>query len=338
MGSMNRSVVVSIIISVAGFAGLFFGLQNAQNISDWWFLRTYMPSSEIAALADSSFLNETGRDLFYVSDPEVNSAEVFNENCPFKERSFVLGCYYSDRIYIFDVEDPRLDGIKEVTAAHEMLHAAYSRLDNGTKDELEVLLDAELAKLNNQRLLDLVQSYREADESSIHNEMHSIFGTELTEVSAELEAHYAQYFSDRAGIVAIAEDYEAVFEELQQEANTLLEDIEGSKILIESLERQLNDKQAVIESIENQLDTFKQNIDTARANGNASAEVIAVDQFNALLPQLRSVITDHNNLVETFNETVEQTNRDVETYNSIVVEQTELIDSINSKKQTIEEQ
>ena len=35
--------------------------------------------------------------------------------------------------YIYNVNDERLNGLKEVTAAHEMLHAAYERLPESDK-------------------------------------------------------------------------------------------------------------------------------------------------------------------------------------------------------------
>ena len=38
-------------------------------------------------------------------------------------KTAVLGCYANREISIFNVTDQRLDGIREVTAAHEMLHA-----------------------------------------------------------------------------------------------------------------------------------------------------------------------------------------------------------------------
>ncbi len=46
------------------------------------------------------------------------------------KRNAILGCYNpsSRDIYIYNVTNSELDGVKEVTAAHEMLHAAWERL------------------------------------------------------------------------------------------------------------------------------------------------------------------------------------------------------------------
>ena len=117
------------------FISLFwFGFSNSQSIRDWWVLRSFSPSNEIVSLADDTGMSDQGRQKFYVSQPELNSRASFNDNCPFPDRSLVLGCYASLRIYIFDVDDPQLEGVEEVTAAHEMLHAVYDRLSTGDRD------------------------------------------------------------------------------------------------------------------------------------------------------------------------------------------------------------
>lgn len=329
--------------NIIGFIALLLWLgtvatfiTNQQRISDWWTLRSYEPSDEIRQLADDSFFNEHGRKLFYVTDPEVNDAPLFNENCPFRERSLVLGCYTMDRIFIFNVTDERLDGVQEVTAAHEMLHAAYARLGDGEKKDIIRMLDDALMTVKNQRVLDLVASYREVDESTIHNEMHSIFGTELRDLPPELEAHYEMYFNDRSNIVAIAERYEAVFTELQEQAEGLFAEIEALKVRIADLETLINEKKAAIDQVESELDRLFVDIEQARSDDNANLESQLVDQYNSIIVQLDTIIADHNAQVAAYNQTVKETNQKVETYNATVSEQGQLIDSINSKKEEIE--
>src|SRR5688572_22638764 len=106
-----------------------FGWTQRFDIYDWARLRNYDPPAKIVKLADDTNMTDTGRRLFYVNYPEVNDRNTFSEHCDFGEESIVLGCYVSGQgIFLFSVDDPRLKGIVQVTAAHEMLHAAYERL------------------------------------------------------------------------------------------------------------------------------------------------------------------------------------------------------------------
>src|SRR5688572_281422 len=110
---------------------------HRQDVIDWWRLRNYTPPAQIVQLADATTMHGKARDLFYVSQPEVNSREQFNQNCTdLSEESLVLGCYKAQRIYIYGVADQRLSGVKEVTAAHEMLHAVYERLGDDERQQI----------------------------------------------------------------------------------------------------------------------------------------------------------------------------------------------------------
>jgi len=58
---------------------------------------------------------------------------AFAKDCPTPDsrNAFVLGCYQPDRrrIFILRVDRPDLAATMTVTAAYEMLHAAYADLD-----------------------------------------------------------------------------------------------------------------------------------------------------------------------------------------------------------------
>ena len=89
--------------------------------------------AEISELADATGMSETGRRIFFASTPELDDADDFNTHCPVDEQ-IVLGCYTAREIYLYRVTDERLQGTNEVTAAHEMLHAAYERLPESGAD------------------------------------------------------------------------------------------------------------------------------------------------------------------------------------------------------------
>ena len=107
-------------------------------------------------------------------------------------------------IALFDVTDPRLDGIEEVVASHEMLHAAWDRMSQGEKDRLTPLLDAAYAEqANNKDLVERMAFYARTEPGEETNELHSILGTEVAHLSPALEKYYSQYFSNRQALVAL---------------------------------------------------------------------------------------------------------------------------------------
>ena len=108
---------------------------NRQAVVDWWRLSQYKPSAAVKQLADNDTMIGRGRDLFYISDPQIQDSAAFNKACKNEgEKTIVLGCYKLQDIYLYNVTDARFNGVKEVTAAHEMLHAAYERLSgDGSK-------------------------------------------------------------------------------------------------------------------------------------------------------------------------------------------------------------
>ena len=83
-------------------------------------------------------MTDKGRNLFYVYDPQLLDKDGFNTQCTIEEQSIVLGCYDGSGIYLYDISDVRLEGVEEVTSAHEMLHAAYGRLSAKEKSGLTI--------------------------------------------------------------------------------------------------------------------------------------------------------------------------------------------------------
>src|SRR5690606_16213127 len=94
-------------------------------ISVWGFT----PSPSVEALNQDISFTDQGRLIFYASRPTVDNAETFNQNCPQREEnSPILGCFDGRTISIYNVTESDLAGIQQVTAAHEMLHAVWTRL------------------------------------------------------------------------------------------------------------------------------------------------------------------------------------------------------------------
>lgn len=196
-------------------------LTHPQRVTDQFTVWTYTPTTTIAEYADRSTMTDEGRFLFYASRPEVLAGDDFDGHCSSElEGVGILGCYQhgDKRIYLFDVTDDRLDGIEEVVAAHEMLHAAWDRMGQGERDALAPLLEeAADARSDDPDFQKTLEYYAQAEPGERLNELHSIIGTEFADIPADLEKHYATYFSDRAALVQLHVTSHAVFQQ-QQEA------------------------------------------------------------------------------------------------------------------------
>lgn len=314
---------LSIILTAAIVVSPIVAFTQRQSIFDWWRLREYTPSAEIAELADNTKMTTDGRHLFYVYHAELQDKEQFNQSCQFSEQSIVLGCYVaSDGIYIYKVTDERLKGIQEVTAAHEVLHAAYDRLSSKERARIDTLTQQVLENVQNQRIKDSIESYRKRDPSVVPNELHSIVGTEIRSLPEELEKHYAQYFSDRNAVVNYAEKYEHAFTERTKRAEAIMAQIESLKNQIKENESTLVGLRSSLEAEYRSLESQRSGAEPNSFNARVRAYNDRVRQYNALVQRSYSFIDQHNALVAE--------------YNQVVLEEKELVEAIDSRPETID--
>lgn len=301
------------------------GFMQRQAIFDWYRLRDYQPSAAIATLANNTTMTDDGRHLFYVYHAQLQGREDFNQSCQFSEQSIVLGCYVSNQgIYIYDVEDERLAGIEEVTAAHEILHAAYDRLSGSERERIDALTAKVFEEITNKRVLDAVKAYRDKDPAIVPNELHSIIGTEIRDIPEELEAYYARYFNDRKTVVGYSENYEKAFTERKAKADSLLGQIETVRAQIEQNDVDLTRMRTALEAEYRALESQRASAEPSSFNARVRAYNAQVQTYNAKVRQSYVLIDRHNALV---NE-----------YNQVVMEEKELIKAIDSRPSTIESQ
>jgi hypothetical protein len=201
----------------------------AQGIADRAAVEDFTPDGTVEGFADRTGMSTRGRAVYYASHPTVEPTEGFNTICGYGDTdAIVLGCYDGTTIYISDVENAQLDGIRDVTAAHEMLHAAWQRMTPEEQDRIGTLLEEEYATLPaDGAVAQKLGLYDEGGIGTRINELHSIIGTEVADLSPELEAHYAAYFDDRSKVVALNAQYEQVFTDLQNQAEQLSAQIES---------------------------------------------------------------------------------------------------------------
>lgn len=326
MLNKNHSRVGSIIsVLVSGCILLVTGwvIANHQYVSDQLAVQNYQPSAAVATIVNRSGMSDNGRFYFYASRPSVDSATEFNANCKRQEaKSAILGCYTGDRIHIYDVTNSQLEGVEEVTAAHETLHAIWQRMSDSDKKSVGVLLEAEYTKLNDPTLKERMAYYDRQEPGEHLNELHSIIGTEIATIAPELKAHYISYFSDRSKVVGLYNGYETIFNTQAAQADTLLAELTKLKDELTASTVSYNAESASIEADYNALQSRIGSVDrTSSAEVNAYNR--AVTALRVRLAQLATQRADITAKQETYNAKVAQ-------YNALIVSTSELTKSLDS--------
>ncbi|MGK2896574.1 MAG: hypothetical protein ACSLEY_03180 [Candidatus Saccharimonadales bacterium] len=315
----------TLILSVLLFAVVLVGLAYRYTIVDQITVWQYRPTAEVQSIATKASLSNKGTFYFYASRPEVDGAEAFNVHCQRKEEhSAILGCYDGRQIFIYNVTDDRLKGIREVTAAHEMLHAAWDRLTEGERSHISRLLEEEFKKHSTTELQERMAYYERTQPGERINELHSIIGTEITDLSDELELHYKLYFIERKTVVAKHDAYSKVFKDLENKANTLL-------IRIENLQKQIENKKVEYEAAMIALEHERAALEkqSASMNRTSQSEVSAyntrVSAYNQQIQSVRAQYVEITQLIAEHNDKVVE-------YNQITSNHQKLQDSIDSLK------
>jgi hypothetical protein len=287
------------------FAALILGILNYQHIYDWWQLRHYNPDPRIVRLADETTMNSDTRKVFYVNHPQLDNNQEFNKHCQSPEKTIVLGCFIDKQgIYLLDVTDSRLQGVDEVTAAHETLHAMYARLSKKERQKVDAMTESYFKTLDNERIRKTIESYRSRDPSVVPNELHSILGTEVRHLSPQLEDYYRQYFSDREKIVSYSEHYEQAFVDLESKAKSYDQELSA-------LKQRINTSEETLLAKNREIDSKQQELNTLLAEGRT-------DEYNKQVPI-------YNRLVDEYNVLVNQTKQEISTYNELIIERNNLV-------------
>jgi hypothetical protein len=312
------------LISTIVFLSIFgWVLINRQWLHDVFIINSSDLQPQAAALKNNLNLTSSADFMYEASRPEVQPASQFNQSCANvqREQSIVLGCYTKQRFFVFDVDDARLAGVKEVTAAHELLHAAYERMSTKERQKIDKLLLSAANNIQDQRFKDTLAQYQRTEPDQIANELHSILGTEISDLPTELETHYSKYFKNRKAIVAYANQYESTFTSLENQIKQYDEQLIELKNTKEGLESRLQGLKVKIESDQQRLDSL-------RSSNNVAAYNQAVPEFNANVRLYNSLVTQLKQVVSEYNSIVEQRN-------TLATTQSDLVKELNSNFQTL---
>lgn len=303
-----------VFLVLLGLLGL-----KRQAITDWLKLRGYNPPAAIAQLAAKDTMTPEAKHLFYVNKPDITTGPAFTNHCPSGgEKTVVLGCYLGNDngIYLYRVTDERLNGVEQVTAAHETLHAAYRRLGSKERNKVDaMLMDYYEHDLTDQRIKDTIAAYKKSEPNDVVNEMHSVFGTEVANLPAPLEQYYRQYFTDRAKITSYTAQYEGEFTSRQAMVGNYDKQLSTLKQQITTNETQLNQQKAG-------LDQQSKVLQQERSRGQIAA-------YNSGVPGYNASVDTYNNLLNTTKNLINQYNDIVARRNAIALEEQELVQDLS---------
>lgn len=307
MSSVRK--IVSAVFSLVLLAGVALALIYHQRLIDQVKVWQFTPRSEISQLAARAGFSDDGKFYFYATHPQLESAADFNDDCRRQEaNSPLLGCYIqgADRIHIYNIDNAELDGIKEVTAAHEMLHAVYARLSKSERMELGAKLEAAYQRLKTDELTERMEYYERSQPGSRQNELHSILATEFADIGTELEAYYARYFSDRQAVVKLHQTYSSKFAALEKAQSELAADL---KERLASINQRVSNYQSSISSLNKRIADFNR-----RAQ---NGDFTSYEDFQAERSRLSSEVAS----LDAEQKSLEQ---DIATYNADVAKLNEL--------------
>ena len=294
------------IVVVTGLLGLL-AYQNRVYLTDLFLSFQYSASPELSSLENDLELTDSAGLILRASHPSLESREEFNILCDsHDEQISVLGCYTDRKIYIYNIEESELSGIKESTLAHELLHAVWARTPSSERDHISRLL-AEV--YNQQEYHDqLAEDLETYDDAERVDELHSRIGTEIANLPAELESHYAKYFKNQDKVVDFYENYITPFRELSEEIDNLSTELEK---LNQEIEEKTSAYYKSAEKLSAEIDEFN---NCARTSGCFATEYAFNARRNQLLAnesviesayeKLNKMINDYNKLVEEYNANV----------------------------------
>lgn len=316
----NRFIKLAIFIVVVGLVVFAATQVDYVAVVDNITATGYEPSEDMAALISELSLTEDGRRIMNATRPELQEAEQFNANCnndkDASDSSSTLGCYSDGRIYVYNMTRSELNGIRQVTLAHEFLHAVWQRIgkseQNALRESLNSACDA------NEDIRKHLELYGEDERL---NELHSVVGTQISpnEMPEKLREHYAKYFSEHSKIAKYYNDYHAVFVEADNKIKTLKTQIAEHR---EKIQVMKSEYMAANAALSQDINDFNSR---SRSGGFTSQEQFITER-HALLDRQEAQRVAYQNLTDYISET----NLLISEYNSSALRATDLYNSIDS--------
>ena len=278
---------------------------NREWIKDYFRGISYQPSSEMIRIRQVLDLTDKGEFWFNAAQPVLLEKEDFNKKCRKADVEIsVLGCYAEGDIFVYNITNEELDGIRELTTAHELLHTVWARMSDSEKQELSADLD-EVFNDNRGFLEDELNTYEEHEHQE---ELYVRAGTEVKKLPDNLEKHYAEVFNNQDNVVDLYDKYISVFRKLENEMEQLSSEMEELHSIINDKISQYEER---IEKLNMEITDFNECAETMGCfeseNEFYSRRYVLVNEqsyLESLYQEIDGLINDYNLKVEKYNEDV----------------------------------
>lgn len=288
---------------------------------DFWQGLGYEPAAKVAGIRDELALTDVGQRIFQASRPALEESEAFNEHCDSHSLEIaLLGCYTDGRIYVYEITNSELTDANKVTMAHELLHAAWLRMDTGERQKVTELM-GQVAEANTTEWEEEeLGAYAKEDAAVLTEEKYTRIGTKVRELPEELEQHYAKYFRDRSKIVEFYENYQAPLTKLKTATEQL-----GTEIVAEraAIVTDREKYEAELEALNQAIRKFNNCADTM---GCFTSDTVFQAEKNALTARQASL----DNERESLNNRIDQANAKLVEYQQDLRTLGELNNAMNS--------
>ena len=277
----------------------------------------YELSPEMQALVNDLQLTKEGERILMATRPELQEAEDFNQNCVnLDSSSSILGCYSNNRIFIYNISRNELKGIRQVTLAHELLHAVWQRMSRTDQESLEASLKGIYD--SNAEVHEHLEMYGDND---LYDELHSTIGSQLAadEMPENLQQHYAKIFSNQKVLADFYNGYYSVFRETNERIKTLDADIKTHRTTLREMETNYSLQNA---QLTNDINDFN----SRARNGGFATLTEFYNEREQLLARKAAQQEEYQNILNYTNEA----NALINEYNTLVVRKNDLYKSMDS--------
>lgn len=285
------ATVATVLVVGATFLTIFF----YRDIQDTVRALMYTPSAQVVSVQERTGMTGSGARIFKATGPQIVDAEQFNTSCPRQEAvSPIVGCYTpDDAIFVYDISNKELDGIKDVTAVHELLHAVWQRMSLAERKEIGAQLEEVYSMQSKDGLKERMEYYYRQQSGQEVNELHSVVGTEVADLPPALERHYKKYFN-RAAVLALYEGYSDHYKELSAESQRL-------KAEANTLAGQIEDESAAYSTDVEQIEVEISQFNGRAANGGFTSQSAFLSERRTLMARVDALEvrrTTINQLIE----------------------------------------
>ncbi len=317
-----KSIITVAIVALITACGVGFFLNRGQ-VYDFISAQTFSPSEKIANVKRSIDLTDRAGTIFYATHPALMEKDDFNEACDSHDDEIsVLGCYSDGRIYLYNIEDSELAGVVESTAAHELLHAVWERMNINEKNEITAYIKTVYDdEKYHEMLAEDLETYAEDERIE---ELHSRIGTEIADLPAALEAHYAKYFKNQDLVVDFYDSYIAPFRELSEEIDAMAKKLE-------TMSTEVDEKTAAYYRNADALSAEINEFNSCANTPNCFATDAAFYARRNILVSKQSALDSE---YDALSDLIDQYNALVEEYNANILRGETLERAINSNKKT----